>query len=171
MARVVIPGFRKIETIGEGGTSNYEDLSNKPSINNVVLSGDTSLDMLGIVNYEEGEFSPSLMNTTLSTTSAKGKYIKIGNIVQVFIKFVFSSSTDLSTISGIKDLPFPVNASNATDGFFPTQAQTSNGQYSGLVSYEQYMDSVPSISGITSLLGQQTSKVLRVWGSYEVKED
>ena len=39
--RVVIPGFRKIETRGggEGGTSNYNDLTNKPSINNVPLVG------------------------------------------------------------------------------------------------------------------------------------
>ncbi len=39
--RIVIPGFRKIETSsgGEGGTSNYEDLTNKPSINNVPLVG------------------------------------------------------------------------------------------------------------------------------------
>ena len=41
MGRVVIPGFRKIETSGggEGGTTNYEDLTNKPSINNVPLVG------------------------------------------------------------------------------------------------------------------------------------
>lgn len=41
MGRVVIPGFRKIETGGggEGGTGNYNDLTNKPSINNVPLSG------------------------------------------------------------------------------------------------------------------------------------
>lgn len=41
MGRVVIPGFRKIETSGggEGGTTNYEDLTNKPSINNVPLMG------------------------------------------------------------------------------------------------------------------------------------
>ena len=41
MGKVVIPGFRKIETSGggEGGTSNYEDLTNKPSINNVPLVG------------------------------------------------------------------------------------------------------------------------------------
>ena len=41
MGRVVIPGFRKIETSGggEGGTSNYDDLTNKPSINNVPLVG------------------------------------------------------------------------------------------------------------------------------------
>lgn len=39
--RVVIPGFRKIETSGggEGGTTNYADLENKPSINNIPLVG------------------------------------------------------------------------------------------------------------------------------------
>lgn len=38
--RVVIPGFRKIETSGDGaGTGNYNDLQNKPSINNVPLVG------------------------------------------------------------------------------------------------------------------------------------
>lgn len=42
--RVVIPGFRKIETSvgGEGGTTNYSDLTNKPSINNVPLVGNLS---------------------------------------------------------------------------------------------------------------------------------
>lgn len=40
MGRVVIPGFRKIETSGGGeGTGNYNDLQNKPSINNVPLVG------------------------------------------------------------------------------------------------------------------------------------
>ena len=44
MGRVVIPGFRKIETSGggEGGTSNYNDLTNKPSINNIPLVGNLS---------------------------------------------------------------------------------------------------------------------------------
>lgn len=44
MARVVIPGFRKIEVSGggEGGTTNYNDLTNKPSINNVPLVGNLS---------------------------------------------------------------------------------------------------------------------------------
>lgn len=38
--RVVIPGFRKIETSTPGGgTTNYEDLTNKPSINNVLVVG------------------------------------------------------------------------------------------------------------------------------------
>ena len=44
MGRVVIPGFRKIETSGggEGGTTNYNDLTNKPFINNVPLVGNLS---------------------------------------------------------------------------------------------------------------------------------
>lgn len=40
MGRVVIPGFRKIETSGGGEVSgNYNDLQNKPSMNNVPLVG------------------------------------------------------------------------------------------------------------------------------------
>ena len=41
MGRVFIPGFRKIETSSseEGGTTNYNDLTNKPFINNAPLVG------------------------------------------------------------------------------------------------------------------------------------
>ena len=44
MGKVVIPGFRKIETSGGGecGTTNYNDLTNKPFINNVPLVGNLS---------------------------------------------------------------------------------------------------------------------------------
>ena len=44
MGKVVIPGFRKIEVSGsgEGGTTNYNGLENKPSINNVPLVGNLS---------------------------------------------------------------------------------------------------------------------------------
>ena len=52
MARVVIPGFRKIEVSGggEGGTSNYNDLSNKPSINNVPLVGNLNTENLKLTD-------------------------------------------------------------------------------------------------------------------------
>lgn len=39
-----------IETGGSSGTSNYNQLTNKPSINNVVLQGNKSLDDLGITS-------------------------------------------------------------------------------------------------------------------------
>ena len=59
MARVVIPGFRKIEVSGggEGGTTNYNDLTNKPSINNVPLTGNLNTADLNLTDAtltEEG---------------------------------------------------------------------------------------------------------------------
>ena len=52
MARVVIPGFRKIEVSGggEGGTTNYNDLENKPSINNVPLVGNLNTANLNLTD-------------------------------------------------------------------------------------------------------------------------
>lgn len=38
---------------GGGGTSNYNDLSNKPSINNVTLSGNKSASDLGLGTYSK----------------------------------------------------------------------------------------------------------------------
>ena len=38
---------------GGGGTSNYENLSNKPSINNVSLQGNKSLSDLGLYSKSE----------------------------------------------------------------------------------------------------------------------
>ena len=40
---------------GGGGTSDYSDLSNKPQINDVTLSGNKSLEDLGIPNYVAGD--------------------------------------------------------------------------------------------------------------------
>lgn len=42
-------GWRKIGTSSGEGTSNYNDLENKPKINNVVLEGNLSLEELGII--------------------------------------------------------------------------------------------------------------------------
>ena len=59
MARVIIPGFRKIEVSGggEGGTTNYNDLTNKPFINNVPLVGNlrtSNLKLTDATLTEEG---------------------------------------------------------------------------------------------------------------------
>ena len=42
---------------GSGGTSNYELLRNKPSIGDVPLIGDKTLEELGAVRIEENEIS------------------------------------------------------------------------------------------------------------------
>ena len=58
--RIVIPGFRKIETSsggGEGGTTNYNELTNKPSINNVPIVGNLKTEDLHLTDAtltEEG---------------------------------------------------------------------------------------------------------------------
>lgn len=60
-------GWRKIGTSSGEGTSNYNDLENKPKINNVVLEGNLSLEELGIIipdlkNYvTEGALNTALL--------------------------------------------------------------------------------------------------------------
>ena len=50
---------KELEASGESGTSDYSDLTNKPSINNVTLSGNKSLSDLGIApsasSYDTGD--------------------------------------------------------------------------------------------------------------------
>lgn len=49
---------------GDGGTTNYNDLTNKPSINNQVLTGNKSLSDLGAATHSDitQAFSPSTIN-------------------------------------------------------------------------------------------------------------
>ena len=80
MGRVVIPGFRKIETSGggEGGTTNYNDLTNKPSINNIPLAGNlntVNLKLTDATLTEEGvPAEAKAVGTKLN--ELKGKYAK-----------------------------------------------------------------------------------------------
>ena len=52
---------------GGGGTSDYSDLTNKPQINNVTLSGNKSLSDLGIPTYSAGT-NVSINNGVISAT-------------------------------------------------------------------------------------------------------
>ena len=90
MGRVVIPGFRKIETSGggEGGTTNYNDLINKPSINNVPLSGNLNTADLHLTDptlTEEGvpaeakTVGAKLEEHSTSLTALKEEIIKKAN--------------------------------------------------------------------------------------------
>lgn len=195
MGRVVIPGFRKIETSGggEGGTGNYEDLTNKPSINNVPLVNNLTTEGLKLTDatltkenipaeaktvgtklnekadYEEGVFSPYPMNSSIKPESTQAEYKKIGNIVYIAIKFSFSTKIDTAQIGGILGLPFVVSEGNATGGFYPLFARTTTGNYVGFVSYDNYMEQVPSIS-VSDLLGQQSTTIIRLYGQYETTE-
>lgn len=51
--------WRELETGGGGGTSDYNDLTNKPQIAGTTLSGNTSLATLGLTSSVETQFSGS----------------------------------------------------------------------------------------------------------------
>ena len=80
-----ITGEWKLERGESGGTSDYEDLSNKPSINNVTLEGNKTLENLGInffyksvgISQDIGSFIQANDNGyyyTLENTVLRGTY-------------------------------------------------------------------------------------------------
>ncbi len=75
-------GWRKIGTSsGEGGTSDYTDLENKPKINNIVLDGNLSLEDLGIVIPSlENYVTREALNTALSHYALKSEIPDITNL-------------------------------------------------------------------------------------------
>ena len=85
MARVVIPGFRKIEVSGggEGGTTNYNDLENKPSINNVPLEGN--------LNTEDLNLTDATLTEEGVPAEAKAVGEKFGEILQQFTTIGFET--------------------------------------------------------------------------------
>ena len=58
-------------TGGGGGTSNYNNLINKPSINNVTLQGNLSASQLGIQEYDDTEIRASVNQAQQTANTAK----------------------------------------------------------------------------------------------------
>ena len=94
MGKVVIPGFRKIEVSGsgQGGTTNYEDLTHKPSINNVPLVGNlktVDLKLTDATLTEEGvpaeakTVGTKLEEQSTSLTAVKEELTKKVNVSDV----------------------------------------------------------------------------------------
>ena len=77
---------------GSGGTSNYNDLSNKPKINNVELNGNKSLNDLGI--QPKGNYLTSETDPTVPT------YVK--NITQANIT-TWNNKADISDIPDVSN--------------------------------------------------------------------
>ena len=115
MGRIVIPGFRKIETSGggEGGTTNYNDLTNKPSINNVPLVGNLKtldLKLTDATLTEEGvpaeakTVGTKLEEQSTSLTAVKEGLTKKANISDIPTKVSelqndsnYQTDTDVTT--------------------------------------------------------------------------
>ena len=106
MGRVVIPGFRKIETSGggEGGTTNYNDLTNKPSINNVPLVGN-----LNTVNLK-------LTDATLTEEGVPAEAKTVGEKLDNINSNLEKTSTNLNALNTGKangqGITFSITADN-----------------------------------------------------------
>lgn len=78
---------------GGGGTTNYNQLSNKPQINSTTLTGNKSLDDLGIQAISNKVTSLSSSSTDTQYPSAKCVYDMIGDVESIL--------TTLTTGSGV----------------------------------------------------------------------
>ena len=75
-------GWRKIGTSSDSGTSDYNDLGNKPRINNVVLEGDLTLQELGIILPDLSEYvTDESLNVTLQSYAKKSDIPSVAGLL------------------------------------------------------------------------------------------
>lgn len=129
-------GWRKIGTSSEGGTSDYNDLENKPRINNVVLEGNLSLKELGIIIPDLKNYvTEDALNTALLEYAKKSDIPSIeGLLSEVKAQELYQSKGNYALKSDIPD----------TSGFI-TEAQVDT----KLENYAQTSD-IPDTSGLAS---------------------
>lgn len=129
-------GWRKIGTSSGGGTSDYNDLENKPKINNVVLEGNLSLEELGIIIPDLKNYvTEDALNTALLEYAKKSDIPSIeGLLSEVKAQELYQPKGNYALKSDIPD----------TSGFITeTQVDTK------LENYAQTSD-IPDISGLAS---------------------
>lgn len=178
--RIVIPGFRKIETSGggEGGSTNYDDLTNKPSINNVPLVGKlktVDLKLTDVTLTEEGvPAEAKTVGELINTLNSN-----IGNIKKHYFTPVFGSAENVAknvwvksnkdiTVpeSGIYIVNFPfLRDQGGTDTVYLTQIKIDTSDSLSL-NQEPDIGCVATNWGITSmtyLCELQAGKTYHIW--------
>lgn len=129
--------FENGETKLIGSTYDYSDLSNKPAINDVELTGNKTLDELGLYTKEEVDeiiANQSVSGTgTLSVNSTSGSsdsvssatyyYVKQGELVTLFCSIKFNAGN--CNYVGFNGLPFTYNDKV---GQLRTYAATNKGE-------------------------------------------
>lgn len=129
-------GWRKIGTSSGGGTSDYNDLENKPRINNVVLEGNLSLEELGIIIPDLKKYiTEDALNTALLEYAKKSDIPSIeGLLSEVKAQELYQPKGNYALKSDVPD----------TSGFI-TEAQVDT----KLENYAQTSD-IPDTSGLAS---------------------
>ena len=115
MGRIVIPGFRKIETSsgGEGGTTNYNDLTNKPFINNVPLVGN-----LNTVDLH-------LTDTTLTEEGVPAEAKTVGQKLEEQSTSLTAVKEELTNKVNVSDIPTKVSELQ-NDSNYQTDTDVTN---------------------------------------------
>ncbi len=123
-------GWRKIGTSSGEGTSNYNDLENKPKINNVVLEGNLSLEELGIIipdlkNYVTGD----ALNTALLEYAKKSDIPSIeGLLSEVKAQELYQPKGDYALESDIPDTSGLASKDELSEAISNQKFKTINGQ-------------------------------------------
>lgn len=123
-------GWRKIGTSSGEGTSNYNDLENKPKINNVVLEGNLSLEELGIIipdlkNYVTGD----ALNTALLEYAKKSDIPSIeGLLSEVKAQELYQPKGNYALKSDIPDTSGLASKDELNEAISNQKFKTINGQ-------------------------------------------
>lgn len=117
MAQVVIPGFRKIETSGQG-TNNYNNLSNIPFINDVPVKGNLKTEDLKLTD---------------STLKKEGVPAEAKTVGQKLEELEEQISIDPTIYQGVDlTVKFANEIENYSDEWAWIKARITAGNYSGL---------------------------------------
>lgn len=124
-------GWRKIGTSsGEGGTSDYTELENKPKINNIVLEGNLSLEDLGIVIPSlENYVTREALNTALSDYAKKADIPSVeGLLSEIKAQELYQPKGDYALKSELPDITNLATRTEVTEAISNQQFKTVNGQ-------------------------------------------
>lgn len=124
-------GWRKIGTSsGEGGTSDYTELENKPKINNIVLEGNLSLEDLGIVIPSlENYVTREALNTALSDYAKKADIPSVeGLLSEIKAQELYQPKGDYALKSELPDTANLATKTEVTEAISNQQFKTVNGQ-------------------------------------------
>ena len=149
-----------------GGTTNYNDLINKPSINNVTLQGNKTGAQLGLVSL-----------TDLATVATTGSYNDLTNKPTIPAAQVNSDWNSTSGVSEILNKPtIPTATSDLTnDSGFVTSSDlatvATTGSYTDLtntpsIPAAQVNSDWNSTSGVSEILNKPTLATVATSGSY-----
>lgn len=123
-------GWRKIGTSSGEGTSNYNDLENKPKINNVVLEGNLSLEELGIIIPDLKNYvTEDALNTALLEYAKKSDIPSIeGLLSEVKAQELYQPKGNYALKSDIPDTSGLASKDELNEAISNQKFKTINGQ-------------------------------------------